>query len=254
MDSNQSDITTHVAAVLQSLPPLLRTYVMEEKFIPVINQIMARYGLHVDQSAVLEQEVMLLLIGVRNPDEFSAHLEKEGAIPSDVVANIIGDINTSIFVPLQQQMRSGSSPEVNRSPMVTNPINKPQAPVSNNHPTLHENPISQTTPKPLSPPVNAPQKPVSTNIYQMPQDFISPPPNAPAFARATPPENLPTAKPSNTPVSAPAIEVKPQIPTSSASSAPLPPQALRPKASPQAQNATSMVQDYKTDPYREPLE
>lgn len=108
---NQGDntsITTvadSVKEVLKTLPPVLRTYLSQKKYMPVIQGLARVYNLRVDQGGVLERELVFLLMGIENPDEFIEALVIEGNIPRQTVSNIVRDVNTQIFVPLRAEER-----------------------------------------------------------------------------------------------------------------------------------------------------
>ena len=92
----QNDLQT----LLANLPPAVRDYLRSERYSSAANRLMQKYGLHVDQGAVLERELMLLLLGTTTPPEFAATLEVDGNIQKEVVMSILTDLNQEVFVPL----------------------------------------------------------------------------------------------------------------------------------------------------------
>ncbi|HET9641696.1 MAG TPA: hypothetical protein VFP46_02515, partial [Candidatus Paceibacterota bacterium] len=79
--------------VLGTLPPVLRKYVLEERYTPVARELMGRYHLRVDQGGVLEREMLLLLIGVDTPDEFVASLASDAGLDEATIDGITRDVN-----------------------------------------------------------------------------------------------------------------------------------------------------------------
>ena len=71
--------------VMQTLPPVIRNYLVQEKYTPVAMSLANKYGLRVDQSGVLEREIMLLLMGVENPTEFAEALTEEAKLDGPTV-------------------------------------------------------------------------------------------------------------------------------------------------------------------------
>ncbi len=110
------DFDESVAQVMQTLPPVLRTYLAEGKYTTVAKNLMMKYALHIDQATVLEREIMLLLMGIENPDEFADALKTEALLSEDIMRSIMTDVNQEIFMPLQKQMREEES-----APPVTSP-------------------------------------------------------------------------------------------------------------------------------------
>lgn len=101
-----------VAQVMQTLPPPIRHYLGQGKYSVVANQLMTKYGLHIDQGGILEREIMLLLMGIENPDEFTQALADEAKLDVQTINNITKDVNDQIFVPLREEMRKGTNAEV----------------------------------------------------------------------------------------------------------------------------------------------
>ena len=110
MDQSQNDMTFEqsIRAVMQTLPPVLRKYLADGKYTPVAKSLAIKYGLHIDQAGVLEREIMLILMGIENPEEFAKSLTTEASIPEGTVRNIMTDVNAQIFVPLREQMKSSA--------------------------------------------------------------------------------------------------------------------------------------------------
>src|SRR5450756_491476 len=110
MDQNQQKLTfdESVAQVMQTLPPVIRAYLTEGKYTAVAKGLMTKYGLRIDQGGVLEREIMLLLMGIENPDEFTQALVEEAKFDQKTITSIVQDINTQIFIPLrEEEMKSG---------------------------------------------------------------------------------------------------------------------------------------------------
>ena len=113
-DQQTLNLEESIKEVMQTLPPPIRNYLSQGKYSIVAKNLMRKYGLHIDQGGVLEREIMLLLMGIENPDEFAASLKSDAVLSEDVVRNIMTDVNQEIFVPLQKEMRNAGSavPEV----------------------------------------------------------------------------------------------------------------------------------------------
>lgn len=113
---------------MQTLPQIIREYLTQGKYTAVAKDMMAKYGLRIDQGGVLEREIMLLLMGIENPDEFSKALAEDAKLEQKTINGIVEDINEQIFVPLREQMRNG--PETKQEPakpVMTAPQPQPQS-------------------------------------------------------------------------------------------------------------------------------
>lgn len=107
MNQDQSGLTLEesIKQVMQTLPPIIRDYLSQGKYTPVAKDMMAKYGLRIDQGGVLEREIMLLLMGIEDPAEFSKTLAEEARLDQKTVNDIMQDINEQIFIPLREEMR-----------------------------------------------------------------------------------------------------------------------------------------------------
>jgi len=92
---------------MRTLPPPIQRYLGEGKYSIVANHLMTKYSLHIDQGGILEREIMLLLMGIENPDEFTKTLAEEAKLDQQTINNIVKDVNDQIFVPLRDEMRNG---------------------------------------------------------------------------------------------------------------------------------------------------
>ena len=102
-DTKEPTVEESIKQVMQTLPPVIREYLAQEKYTPIARSIMAKYQMRIDQGGVLEREIMLLLMGVDDPSEFTRALSEEAKLDQDTVAGIIQDVNAQIFVPLRQE-------------------------------------------------------------------------------------------------------------------------------------------------------
>ena len=155
-----------IKQVMQTLPPPIRNYLGQGKYSVVAKSLMTKYGLHVDQGSILEREIMLLLMNVENPEEFTSSLKSDASIPEDVVWKIMIDINQEIFMPLREQMRSGAG---NAQPIQSAEPIKPTPP--------HNEP-SFTNPTPANPQFPRP--------VEVPNVRMSPPPRTQEVNASTP--------------------------------------------------------------------
>ena len=107
MDTAQSgpSFDESVARIMRTLPPAIRSYLSQGRHTPVAKSLMAKYGLRVDQGGILEREIILLLMGVENPEEFTRSLVQEANLGQETIAGIVRDVNAQIFAPLREEMR-----------------------------------------------------------------------------------------------------------------------------------------------------
>ncbi len=277
METPQPELTLEesIKQVMQTLPPVIRTYITQGKYTTVARGLMAKYGLRVDQGGVLEREIMLLLMGINSPDEALQALVDEARLDEQTINNIAKDLNDLVFVPLRKEeeaSRSGASVPQPASPAAAaapKPAVAPAAP----RPAPAAPPQGSLPPKAFLPqsaslgevvrsvsqpakPSPAPAAPAAEPAagkklledHEEPHIELgaaAPAPQAPsrfalphrpeAPSAGAPPPNLPGAMPPQAP------ETRPAAPAPVSAPAP-----VQPKPAP----ATS----YSSDPYREPID
>jgi hypothetical protein len=230
-----------VKQVMQTLPPPIREYLSQGNYSVVAKNLMRKYTLHIDQGGVLEREIMLLLMGIDSPEEFSKSLKEEAKVSEDVMRSIMTDINQEIFIPLQKEMRNGG--QVQKSNIVTQ-TSKLNAPAPR-----YISPT--TTPPPTTSPNNAP----------LPPKMAMPLPKSVSTVTARPPlQMLPIGEEERKRISniAPGSLVQPPI-NLPGTMPPIPvPSSTLPKTQPHLaslpQRPATPSKPYLTDPYREPPE
>lgn len=161
MNQDQSNLTfdESVAQVMRTLPLPIRNYLVQGRYSVVAGNLINKYGLHVDQGGVLEREIMLLLMGIESPEEFTQALVEGAKLPQQTVSLLMQEVNTQIFIPLREQIRSGG---VGQQPM------KPVLPAAP-RPTIPAPPRLATP---------APVRPVSMPVPK----YYAPPPQSPAYS------------------------------------------------------------------------
>ncbi len=208
---------------MQTVPPVIRNYLVQEKYTPITKALMTKYALRIDQGGILEREIMLLLLGIESPDEFSQALVGEAKLSQQVTSGILQDVNTQIFVPLRARMQSGEG-------KVEQPV-KPAAP---------------WTPPPRPPVVpraawtRPAPRPVAAAALSTPVPPLLQQPQRPAPLHPVVKAELPSTPP-------PPVPPRPRGP----SLAPLPPKTVLPRGgmTPSAQTDSSRLLEDHEEPH-----
>ena len=155
-----STLESDIKELLKEVPPPIRAFFASGKVETIAKNLMQKNKLHIDQGAVVEREIILLLLGLKDPAEFTKALAEEAKLDQQTVNGIVQDINTQIFIPLrEEEMKSG---EMKTSPAIGIPqVRKPAAPsgMPSSHFHLQDKiapplrPIQQPRPASPAPPV-----------------------------------------------------------------------------------------------------
>jgi hypothetical protein len=200
---------------------------------------MTKYNLRIDQSGVLEREIMLLLMGVENPNEFTQALVEEAKLDQQTVNNIVQDINDQIFIPLRKEEEKGIESERGQTsfnsssaPLPPKTV-LPARPVTTLGAVVH--PILPTL-------VPAASINVLKNNEEPHLEFQPPTP----LLAASAPTNLPGQMPG------PELEFR-RVESQTQPTAPRPMSPV-PVAPAQPKLASLPITSYSADPYREPFD
>ena len=90
---------------LRSLPLEIQDAITSPEFGEKVDAIGEKHNLHIDQVGELVNEVGLVLLGETKSSDFAANIEKSLNIAAAEANTITEDINTDIFLPLQDVLQ-----------------------------------------------------------------------------------------------------------------------------------------------------
>ena len=233
--------------ILPTLPLPIQKFFEQHKLGEIARLLMERYALHVDHGAILERELMFLLLGLENPDEFAEALYAELPISKQTVRDIIADVNQEVFVPLREQMRSvGGGSASGGKVENAQPIKSAPLPVQKPTPT----PIPPPIPKPIS--IPAPKVvPVPAQTFAPGQKY-SPPSHFHLQNKIPPLPSFPA--PSTQPPASRLLEDHEEPSPSLKATEGTAHIELKPPSPPQKPPLPPSIKSYSSDPYREPID
>ncbi|HQU07745.1 MAG: hypothetical protein B7X04_02665 [Parcubacteria group bacterium 21-54-25] len=101
---SQIPLDDSVRAVMGELPQPLQQFLASGKVEAVTKLLVEKYRLHLDQGTMLERALILMLLGVESPEEFSTGLEKDLGLSEGTVRALVADVNEQVFVPIRKQL------------------------------------------------------------------------------------------------------------------------------------------------------
>jgi hypothetical protein len=90
----------------KKLPPELQKAVMANDLRQKLVVLTQKYRLHIDKAGVLENEVVLVLMGLENPDEFVNNARRELGLSPEDARGLARDVNDQIFHPIRETLES----------------------------------------------------------------------------------------------------------------------------------------------------
>jgi chemotaxis protein histidine kinase CheA len=247
MDSdNENPIAAEIRRKIEALPENVRALIYSAETSSTLRTIGAKHQLHIDQIGMLETETTAAMMGVTRLEDLAQNLEDSLNIPAEKAAELTKDINDQLFIKIRESMKDASR--------ATEREAEPQKPLA------AQIPLASTPQFDASPSVAMPSASKATEAPE-PALVPTPTPIVPPVAAAAS-----ISTPLSTPVSAPkpatpdlsheesmlsekkvsAATAPTTIPASPASATPKPAEVVSADA--------GKPQNYKADPYREPLE
>lgn len=214
-----------------------------EIMVNVVNDIKARYRLHVDVAGSIERDTGYLLLGLISPAEFFGGLMLLGT-DEQTARGIMEEINERIFLPLKRQMSGTPSAPVapENYTATSEPVTpmREDASVPTPKPSFATVPSIDYTPSPKTS-VTLPGSPVEVPLSRGPQSIRIP---VPTVHEETPLPAAPSiVSPLPNPSPAPVYRApEPAQQPSNPQPAPVPTSTPAP-----------IRKEYGADPYREPL-
>ncbi|MAZ67269.1 hypothetical protein CL652_00670 [bacterium] len=100
-ENNNKVIEERFAELPESVQQAVTDASVEKK----LRALAAKYKLHLDQWVLLENEIMLTLLGLEEPENMAANVAKEVQIKNDVAQKLVNDIALEIFKPIREHMQ-----------------------------------------------------------------------------------------------------------------------------------------------------
>jgi hypothetical protein len=195
MDTQQAPTFEEaLSTVVSQLPAGIQEFFVSGKVGIVARNLMQKYQLHIDQGAIVEREIILLLLGLKNPVEFTQALAEEARLDQQTINGIVQDVNEQIFIPLQKEMRSGAT-VATEPPRSAMPQLRPPAAAASAPPRPVSVPIPSYAPRPFEarqsagvvgppaprPAVSAPPQSYAPPVTGLPKGSLAPPLQSPSY-------------------------------------------------------------------------
>lgn len=266
-------------AAFDRVPRPIRAFIANSELPPIITELSAKYGLHVDSSGILADIVTKTLLGFIRPDVLPGTLSAQLHLAEQATNALLADINERVFMPLQKRVREAAEEEERERALEADlAASAPPDPIAESEPAA-----VPAKPEPLPPPAleYEPARPAEQPVPTLPGSPVPAPMLQPAetpvpaqqhVVHAAPPIQgqgwhpaaavhifVPSHGTPAAPVAAPVLEA-PQQAIAVAAPAPAAPsyappiqQPSAPIAPPAPQNPESSAPRYAADPYREPI-
>lgn len=104
MDEQQQSLDQELKTRFNELHPVVQQAIKSAELEQHLREVSQRYRLHLNQWQVLENEVMMALLGVTSVDELAENIQQEVEIDGDLAQQIADDIFERVFRPIRSAM------------------------------------------------------------------------------------------------------------------------------------------------------
>ncbi len=118
MNEDAKTIEELISSRLAELPDYVKHAIASVSPSQKVAAIAQQNNLHVDQAGVLEQEVLLSMLGITDPNAFADELVTEGGFERVVADKIAGEVAAELFLPIRDAMRRFTDEEAAREEKV----------------------------------------------------------------------------------------------------------------------------------------
>lgn len=156
----------HVAQIqkrIEELPQDVQSAIASADFDQKIQKIGQKHSLHIDQVEKLGDEIMLVMLGFMNSDNFISNITTQVNVTPTQAAAIAADVNSEILFAIRESLKKANEEALQHTKLEHRQTSQPTTPIAPlPHPadmTLIQKTV--TVMPPITPPVSAPQKPSS---------------------------------------------------------------------------------------------
>jgi len=105
MDEKEKTFDSIIEERFAELPEAVQQAVTDASVEEKLRELSSKYKLHLDQWVLLENEIMLTLLGLENPKDMAKNVAKEVNIDEELAQKLVNDIAVQVFKPIREQMQ-----------------------------------------------------------------------------------------------------------------------------------------------------
>lgn len=102
--TNQNDLNEKIRARFKELPKTVQDAITSADVQKQLRQLADTKNLHLDQWQLLENNVMLTLLGFQPPEELDQNLKSDLDISAEEAKDLAGSVSRIVFEPIRQRL------------------------------------------------------------------------------------------------------------------------------------------------------
>ena len=103
---NDEELNAQIAERFKSLPKVVQDAISSADVQEHLRKLADSQKLHIDQWQLLENEVMLTLLGFQATDELKDNIKREVGVSDEVASSLSTDISKIVFEPIRDHLES----------------------------------------------------------------------------------------------------------------------------------------------------
>ena len=104
MDTDDKDLSEKMKARFNELPLVVQVAIKSAEVEKHLRELADTHKLHLDQWQLLENEVMLTLLGFEEPESLQANIKNEIGVTDEIAKALADDISYTIFAPVREEL------------------------------------------------------------------------------------------------------------------------------------------------------
>lgn len=104
MNQKQIDIEAALKAQFAELPKAVQKAILSSHVEASLQALAKKYQIHLDQWVHLENEVMMVLLGLRTIGSLAGHIEEEAEVDKATAEALANDISDTVFEPIREEL------------------------------------------------------------------------------------------------------------------------------------------------------
>ena len=126
--AKETDYNKLIQERFAELPKAVQDAVTDASVQQKLRALAAKHKLHLDQWVLLEDQIMLTLLGIEEPEKMVQNVAREVGTTTEIAQKIVNDIALEVFKPIREQMQGALDHGQNdRKSTATQQTNAPDA-------------------------------------------------------------------------------------------------------------------------------
>ncbi len=100
----QEELNQKLRERFQEIPKVLQEAITSANVEKQLRELATKHKLHVDMWQLLENEVIVTLLGLQPADDLAANLQNDLGLPKEASIALARDVSTIVFAPVRQEL------------------------------------------------------------------------------------------------------------------------------------------------------